>query len=96
MIIITSHNLTREVDLISATATTKKTDYIAVLVAYMSFVVLGIPSAMRARIGIGVFPGIAGVLADRSSLEAILFVLFALSIMMMILYELTIRAHLGV
>jgi fucose permease len=44
-----------------------------------------------AGIGIGVFPGVAGVIADHSGLEAVPVVLFALSVMMMILYEMTIR-----
>ncbi len=44
-----------------------------------------------AGIGIGVFPGIAGVIADRSSLEVIPVILFILSIIMMVLYEMTIR-----
>ena len=43
-----------------------------------------------AGIGAGVLPGIAGVLADRASLEVIPFVLFVLSVMMMVLYEITI------
>jgi fucose permease len=43
-----------------------------------------------AGIGLGVLPGIAGVLADRTSLEVIPIVLFALSIVMTILYEMTI------
>lgn len=42
-----------------------------------------------AGIGIGIFPGIAGFIADRSSLEAVPMILFVLSIMMMILYEAT-------
>jgi hypothetical protein len=41
--------------------------------------------------GIGVFPGIAGIIADRTNLETISVVLFALSIMMMILYEMIIH-----
>jgi fucose permease len=44
-----------------------------------------------AGIGIGIFPGIAGIISDRSSLEAIPIILFALSIMMMILYEMTVQ-----
>ena len=44
-----------------------------------------------AGIGIGIFPGIAGFIADRSSLETVPMILFALSIMMMILYEAAIR-----
>jgi len=43
-----------------------------------------------AGIGVGILPGIAGILADRSSLEAIPVVLFTLSIVMMILYERTV------
>ncbi len=42
-----------------------------------------------AGIGVGVLPGIAGVLAYRSSLEVIPIVLFVLSIVMTILYEMT-------
>jgi predicted MFS family arabinose efflux permease len=44
-----------------------------------------------AGIGIGVFSGIGGFIADRNSLEAVPMILFALSIMMMILYEAAIR-----
>jgi fucose permease len=43
-----------------------------------------------AGIGAGVFPGIAGVLANRSSLEAIPVILFVLSVVMTVLYEYTI------
>ena len=42
-----------------------------------------------AGIGVGVFPGIAGVLAERSSLEVVPVVLFVLSVMMTVLYEIT-------
>ena len=43
-----------------------------------------------AGIGVGVFPSIAGVLADRSSLEIIPVVMFVLSILMTVLYEITV------
>ena len=43
-----------------------------------------------AGIGVGVLPGIAGVWADRSSLEVIPVFLFVLAIIMTILYELTV------
>ncbi|MCX6657021.1 MAG: MFS transporter [Candidatus Bathyarchaeota archaeon] len=43
-----------------------------------------------AGIGAGVLPGIAGVLANRSSLEAIPVILFVLSVVMTVLYEYTI------
>lgn len=45
---------------------------------------------VAAGIGVGVFPAIAGVLAERSSLEVIPVVLFALSIVIMVLYEITV------
>ena len=44
-----------------------------------------------AGIGIGIIPSIAGIIADRTSLEAIPVVLSALSISLMILYEMAIH-----
>lgn len=50
-----------------------------------------------AGIGAGVLPGIAGVLANRSSLEVIPVILFVLSVMMTAFYEITvIRSMRGV
>jgi len=43
-----------------------------------------------AGIGVGVFPAIAGVIAEHSSLEVIPVVLFVLSFVMMVLYEMTV------
>jgi fucose permease len=46
-----------------------------------------------AGIGFGILPGIAGVLADHSNLEVIPIILFVLSIVMTILYEMTVRSR---
>jgi fucose permease len=47
-----------------------------------------------AGIGVGILPGIAGVLADRSSLEVVPVVLLVLSILIAGLYELTVSRRL--
>jgi hypothetical protein len=47
-----------------------------------------------AGLGIGILPGLAGVLAERSSLEVVPVILFVLAIAMAGLYELTVSRRL--